>query len=70
MLGAVSDNRFENYVHTQFIETPGEEEGIGVLAIGRQELRADGDDFSVHDNSVNRMTTIARVPISRWLPPG
>jgi hypothetical protein len=48
MLGAVADDGFEDDVHPEFVEPPGQEQGIGVLAKGRQELGADSYDLSIH----------------------
>jgi hypothetical protein len=48
MLGPIADNGLEDDFHAELIETLGQEQGIGVLAIRRQELRADSYDLSVH----------------------
>src|SRR5579883_15298 len=47
-LAAVSDNGLEHDFHAQLIQALGEKQGIGVLAEGSKQLRADGDDLRVH----------------------
>ena len=48
MLAAVADDGLEDDLDAKFIEPPGKEQGIGVLAEGRQELGADRYDLSIH----------------------
>ena len=48
MLGAVAHDGLEDDFHPELVEPPGQEQGIGVLAEGRQEFGADGYDLSVH----------------------
>ena len=46
--GVVAHNAFEAHFHAQVIQLFGEVERVGVLAMGSQHLRADGDDLGVH----------------------
>jgi hypothetical protein len=48
MRAAVADNGLEDDLDAELVETPGQEQGIGVLAIGRQEFGADRYDLSIH----------------------
>jgi hypothetical protein len=48
MLRPVADNRLEDDFHAKLIETLRQEQGIRVLAVGRQELGANSYDLSVH----------------------
>ena len=48
VLAAVADNGLEDDLDAKLVETPGQEQGIGVLAEGRQELGADRYDLSIH----------------------
>ncbi len=48
MLATVADDGFEDDFHSKLVEAPGQEQGIGVLAKGRQELGADSYDLSIH----------------------
>ena len=45
----VADDGFARHFDAQLIQALGEEQGIGVHAVGREQFRADGDDFSFHD---------------------
>jgi hypothetical protein len=51
----VADDGFESYGDAEVVETVGEVEGVGVLAMGRQHFGADGDDFSEHYVSMDRI---------------
>jgi hypothetical protein len=48
MLETVADDGFEDDFDPKLIETPGQEQGISVLAKGRQEFGADSYDLSIH----------------------
>ena len=54
MVEVVADNGLEGDTDPQFVETAGEEEGIGVLPVRSEHLRADGDDFRNHRFSLAR----------------
>jgi hypothetical protein len=45
---AVADNGLEDDLYAELVETLGQEQGIGVLAVGRQEFGADRYDLSIH----------------------
>ena len=48
MLHAIADRGLEGDLHADLIQALGDEKGVGVLAKGRQHLRADGDGFCEH----------------------
>ena len=48
MFEVVANNRLEGDTDPKFVETAGEEQGIGVLPVRSQHLRADGNDFRDH----------------------
>ena len=48
----VADNGLESDADPELVEAFGEEEGIGVLTIRSQHLRADGDDLRNHDSGL------------------
>ena len=48
MLGTVADNGLEDDFDAKFIEALGQEQGICVLAVRRQELGADSYNLSIH----------------------
>ena len=55
----VANHGLECDTDPKFVETAGEEEGIGVLPVRSQHLRADGDDFRDHrfQSSTGGVTT-------------
>ena len=44
----VADDGLAGDVDAQMVEPRGEEKGIGVDAVGGEQFRTDGDDFSFH----------------------
>jgi hypothetical protein len=46
----VADDGLEGYLHAEIVEGFGEEEGVGVLPVGREHLGTGGDDFSDHEH--------------------
>jgi hypothetical protein len=44
----VADDSFEGDLHAEIVEALGEEEGVGVLAEGREHLGTGSNDFSDH----------------------
>jgi hypothetical protein len=48
MFAAVAHNGLEDDLNAKLIEPPRKEQGIGVLAEGRQEFGADRYDLSIH----------------------
>src|SRR5581483_262456 len=55
---AIADHALETHLHAQLIQALREVEGIRVLAVRREQLRADGDNLRVHASSV--FGTVAR----------
>ena len=63
VLHAIADGGFEGHLHADLVQALGDEEGIGVLAKGRQHLRADGDGFCKHaGGSPSEITTVRNHP--------
>ena len=52
VLAVVANDGLEGDADPQFVEPAGQEEGIGVLPVRSEHLRADGDDFRDHDFSL------------------
>ncbi len=50
---AIAHHGLEAYFHPQFIELAGEKERVRVLPVRCQQLRANGNDLSVHLSSLN-----------------
>jgi hypothetical protein len=48
VIQVVANDRLERDTDPKFVEAAGEEEGIRVLAVRSQHLRANGDDFRDH----------------------
>jgi hypothetical protein len=48
MLDTIADNGLEYDFHAKFVEALGQEQGVCILAEGRQELGADSYDLSIH----------------------
>ena len=48
MVEVVADDGLEGDLDAEVVEAGGEEEGVGVLPVGREHLGAGGDDFSDH----------------------
>jgi len=57
MLAAVADNGLENHLNTELVKFFCEVERVRVLAEGRQQLRADGNDLGIHALKFKRFTT-------------
>jgi len=53
--GVVAEDGLEGDGNTERVETVGEEERVGVGAVRRQHLGADGDDFSDHGIWVSQL---------------
>ena len=49
----IADDRLEDDFNPELVQMFGEIKGIGVLAEGSQQLRANGDDLGVHASSLN-----------------
>ena len=48
MIEVVADNGFECYIDSQLVQAIGKKEGIRVLTMRSQHLRADGNDLRNH----------------------
>src|ERR1019366_239910 len=65
VVAIVTDYRFEGDADAQTIETPGEEQGIAILPVRSQHLRADGDDFGDHGTSLAAFSSW-HLALSTW----
>src|ERR1019366_10439616 len=61
----VADYGFESDADAEIIKTSGEEQGIAVLPVRSQHLRADGDDFGDHGTSLAAFSSW-HLALSTW----